>query len=654
MIDRQTINRIMDAANIVDVVGEFVTLRKAGSNYKGLCPFHDEKTPSFVVSPARNMCHCFGCGKGGTPVGFIMEHEQMTYPEALRWLAKKYHIEIVEKELTEDEKEEQTNRESMFIVNEWAMKYYEDMLYNTVDGKAIGMAYFRSRGFRDDIIQKFHLGYAPNTKDALAKKAKEDGYKEKYLLATGLCFQKENGKVFDRYYGRVIFPWLSVSGKVCAFGGRVLDSRTKGVNQKYVNSPDSEIYHKSNELYGLFQAKKAIIRNDMVYMVEGYTDVVSMHQCGVENVVANSGTALSMAQIRLLHRFTSNITLLYDGDNAGIHAALRGTDMLLSESMNVKIVLLPDGDDPDSFARKHTAEEYQQYIDANAQDFILFKIKVLLEGVTDPIKKSEAINDIVKSISEIPDQIKRATYVREFAQRIGMDEKTIIYSMNEFIRTEHEEKVKRQNNEQNRTLVANGDLQSQSESHTTVANDKKNSRLDVEDLLIREVVRYGDVVIYKDVPVSDGTTLSFNVAQFIRYDLEQDGMQFSNTLYNMILDIAVRYTEQKGKTLSLTDYLIKYPDIDISRIAARMSMNRYHLSKSLEYSEKEEEVRDHVHHMLMDFKIKRFEIRIKELNAALKKQGIQISEMKDIMNELKQCQENRNLLAKELGFNIRN
>ena len=434
MIDRLTVERIKDAANIVDVVSEFVTLRKSGSNYKGLCPFHNEKTPSFYVSPARGTCHCFGCGKGGNPISFIMEHEQMTYPEALRWLANKYHIEIKERELTDDEKREQSERESMFIINEWASGYFEDILHNNVDGVAIGMQYFRTRGFRDDIIRKFKLGFDLPDRLTLGRTARQKGFQDEYLLKTGICYRNERGELVDRYSGRVIFPWIGISGKVVGFGGRVLDARTKGVNQKYVNSPDSDIYHKDHELYGIYQAKKAIAKEDRVYMVEGYTDVISMHQCGIENVVANSGTALSIHQIHTLHRFTANITLLYDGDAAGIHAALRGTDMLLQEGMNLKVLLLPDNDDPDSFARKHTAEEFKDYIEQHATDFIRFKTALLLDNETDPLKRSEAINSIVTSISMVQNPILRDTYLHDCSQRIGINEATLITQMNNMIR----------------------------------------------------------------------------------------------------------------------------------------------------------------------------------------------------------------------------
>ena len=368
MIDQPTIDRILDAAQIVDVVSEFVTLRKRGVNFVGLCPFHDDKTPSFYVSPAKGLCKCFACGKGGNAVHFVMEHEQMTYPEALRWLAKKYNIEIKERELTDEEKQVQNIRESLFVVNEFARDYFQNILYNHADGKAIAMSYFRQRGIRDDIVKKFQLGYSTTASDALAQEAMRKGYKKEFLLKTGLCYEKEDGSLRDRFWGRVIFPWFNISGKVLGFGGRVLDSRTKGVNQKYVNSPESEIFSKRKELYGIYQAKAAIVKADCVYMVEGYTDVIAMHQCGLENVVANSGTALSEQQIRLLHRFTSNITLLYDGDEAGIKASIRGIDMLLAEGMNIKVLLLPDGDDPDSFSRKHNATEFRKYIDDHDKD----------------------------------------------------------------------------------------------------------------------------------------------------------------------------------------------------------------------------------------------------------------------------------------------
>lgn len=457
MIDPLTIERIKETADIVDVVSEFVSLKRSGSYYKGLCPFHNDSNPSFYVSPSRGTCHCFTCGEGGDSVVFIMKHEQMNYVEALRWLANRYGIEVKETELTDEQRKEKTEREAMFVVNNWAAEYYSDILYNDVDGRAVGLQYFRQRGFRDDIIRKFRLGFSPADKYAMPKKAKEKGYNLEIMEKASLCYKDSKGEMVDRFSGRAMFPWIGVSGNVIAFGGRVLDSRTKGVSQKYVNSSESLIYKKERELYGLFQAKKAIGSEDCVYMVEGYTDVISMHQCGIENVVANSGTALSKHQIHLLHRFTSNIVLLYDGDAAGIKAALRGTDMLLSEGMNVKVLLLPDGDDPDSFAKKHNADYFKQYVEEHKTDFIEFKTRVLMEGQTDPYKRSEAINSIVKSVSVISDPIVRATYIKDCSVRLGINEQTLIVQMNNFIRANREEKRKEE--ERDRLRRSNPDYQ---------------------------------------------------------------------------------------------------------------------------------------------------------------------------------------------------
>ena len=503
MIDKPTIARIMDSTKIEEVVSEFVTLKKRGINYVGLCPFHNDSHPSFSVSPTRGICHCFTCGKGGNAVNFLMELEQMTYPDALRWLAKKYNIEIQEREMTSEEKQRESERESMFIVNDWAAKYFQDILQNDVDGRAIGMQYFRSRGFRDDIIRKFQLGFALPQRTALYDEAMKKGYNPKYLVSTGLCFKvdkdEENNrsgqdKYLDRFSGRAIFPWLSVSGKVVAFGGRVLDTRTKGVSQKYVNSPDSEIYHKERELYGLFQAKKAIAKEDCVYMVEGYTDVISMHQCGIENVVANSGTALSIHQIRLLHRFTSNIVLLYDGDDAGVHAALRGTDMLLEEEMNVKVLFLPNGNDPDSFARSHTAADFKKYIEDNQADFIQFKTDLMLRGVTDPVKRSQAINSIVESISKIKNQITRASYITDCAHRLGVNEAIIVNALNNFVRNGMSEQVKAERRAAGlRDPKATSPQQCMQQAlQGTTPLDKL---LEEETLLVQVVIHHGDKTI---------------------------------------------------------------------------------------------------------------------------------------------------------------
>ncbi|MBQ8989503.1 MAG: DNA primase [Prevotella sp.] len=652
MIDRHTIDKIMDATNIVDVVGEFVTLRKAGVNYKGLCPFHDDTTPSFMVSPAKQICHCFACGEGGNAVNFLMKHEQITYPEALRWLAKKYNIEVEEKELTDEEKKEQSDRESMFIVNEWAMKYFQDMLKNDPDGIAIGKQYFRSRGIRDDIIEKFNLGFALPKRDALATAAQKAGYQPEYLVKTGLCIQNERG-IYDRYAGRVIFPWLNVSGKVVAFGGRLLDARTKGVQQKYVNSPDSEIYHKERELYGLYQAKKTIAKEERVYMVEGYTDVIAMHQCGIENVVANSGTALSVYQIKLLRRFTQNITLLYDGDEAGIHAAMRGTDMLLAEGMNIKVLLLPDGDDPDSFSKKHSAQEFKDYIEKNQTDFITFKTRLTVENVTDPVKRSEAIGGIVKSISVIPDQILRSTYLSELSQRMNIKELTLLNSMNGMIRKDIEEKEKERERSQ-------GTVPSESpaaeNSFGTVPNEfiglhtVDEQTQEVERLLIRSVIRDGEKVIFENVETEDGGTTSLTVAQYVAYDLGQDGLTFHDERYNRILQEAVTHSGEAGFVAE--SYFMQHPDYEISSLSAKLAIDRHQLGKGFQMKEREGGLRQHVLHLVLDLRLDIITKRLKEIQAQLKQVGNDREHVMKLLEDYRDTQQLRDALAKQLGNDI--
>lgn len=657
MIDRATVERIKDAANIVEVVSEFVTLRRSGANYKGLCPFHNEKTPSFYVSPARGTCHCFGCGKGGTPIGFIMEHEQMTYPEALRWLAQKYHIEIRERELTDEEKREQSERESMFIVNEWVANYFSSLLYDDRDGIALGMQYFRSRGFRDDIIKKFRLGYDLNDRHALANTARSKGYNEDFLLKTGICYRNDRGELIDRYAGRVMFPWIGVSGKVVGFGGRLLDARTKGVNQKYVNSPDSEIYHKDRELYGIYQAKKAIAKDDRVYMVEGYTDVISMHQCGIENVVANSGTALSLHQIHILHRFTSNITLLYDGDAAGIHAALRGTDMLLSEGMNLKVLLLPDGDDPDSFARKHTAADFKQYIEEHQTDFMEFKTDLLLKGVRDPLKRSEAINSIVKSISLVQNQILRDTYLHDCAVRMGMNEATLINTMNKFIREGREAKTQP-------TVGSEPPSAIQVAPPTATVASPLQQASKVEMMLTAMVIRHGHEVIYDNVEDADGNLISLNVAQYLDYNLNVDGLKLSNPIFARILQEAVQHSLDAD--FNAERFFIHHEDINISKVATDLSTDRYQLSqhtqneaqplneqeKQLRAAEHIENIRKQLEHLLNDFRMDYLEHHLKELQKQIATPGIATDRLQTLMTEYKEAQGLRNKLAKMLGNNI--
>ena len=608
MIDRPTIDRIMDATKIEEVVSEFVTLKKRGVNYIGLCPFHNDSHPSFSVSPTRGICHCFTCGKGGNAINFLMELEQMTYPDALRWLAKKYHIEIKERELSSEEKQRESERESMFIVNEWAAKYFQNILQNDVDGRAIGMQYFRSRGFRDDIIKKFQLGFSLNQRTALADAAVKEGYNPKYLAATGVLIasDKEPGQYFDRFSGRAIFPWFSVSGKVVAFGGRVLDSRTKGVNQKYVNSPDSEIYHKERELYGLYQAKKAIAKEDCVFMVEGYTDVISMHQCGIENVVANSGTALSVHQIRLLHRFTNNIVLLYDGDAAGVHAALRGTNMLLEEEMNVKVLFLPDGNDPDSFARNHTAEQFRQYIADNQTDFIQFKTDIMLKGVTDPVKRSEAINSIVESISKIKNQITRASYITDCSHRLGVNEAVIINALNGFIRNGMSEQVKEERRaaglrDQNIAMPQQRPVQS--------AITPLDKLREVEDLLIKIVIHHGDEKII--VEDSEGNKVELPAAQYIYLDMQGDDFKFHNPIYNQIMDEAMEHIGEED--FKCDTYFGSHSNPEISKLAGLPTGEQEITTASLQMKMNEEKLRQQILKDLLCFRTHYISQRIVEV-----------------------------------------
>lgn len=649
MIDKATIGRIMDAANIVEVVSEFVTLRRSGANYKGLCPFHNEKTPSFIVTPSRNTCHCFGCGKGGNPVNFIMEHEQMTYPEALRWLANKYHIEIQERELSKEEREAENDRESMFIVNERAAKYFEDILHNNVDGLAIGMQYLRSRGFRDDIIRKFRLGYDLAQADALPNQLLKEGFKEKYLLqnpdtgvGVGLCYKSErDGKLIDRFAGRVVFPWFSLSGKVVGFNARKLDSATKGVQQKYVNSPASAIYQKERELYGIHLAKKAMTQENNVFVVEGQTDVISMHQCGIENVVAGSGTAFSVHQTRTLRRFTSNITLIYDNDRAGKHAAMERIDMMLPEGINVRLLFLPEGEDPDSFARNHTAADFKKYIEENQKDCIQFKTDYLLQGVTDPVKRSEAINSIIRSLSLIPDNVVRATYIHDTAYRLGMSERVIIDQMNKMIRAGKEKG----------TTTSQGDTPGNTPAQQPPlqpATPIQRASM-VEKMLVQMIIRHGDEVIYRDLETDDGNTINFNVAQYIAYDLGQDNLSFSNPLFNRILDEAVRHSDDEG--FKAEPFFLNHEDVEISKVANMLSVDRVQLSKSLQLSKDDDGLREQVIHLILDFRMDYVEEHLKELKAKFRNTA-DITEQMNIMQEIKDMQEIRNALAKRLGKNI--
>ena len=650
MIDRLTIERIKDRADIVDVVSEFVSLKKVGVNYRGLCPFHNDHTPSFYVSPTRRTCHCFVCGEGGDSVGFIMKHEQLTYPDALRWLANRYHIQIEERELTEQQKKEQSDREAMFIVNEWAAKYFKNILHNDIDGRAIGMQYFRQRGVRDDIIEKFQLGFCLSDRHAMSDAALKEGYQKEYLMKTGLAYESDKkGDLIDRFAGRVMFPWIGVSGKVVAFGGRVLDSRTKGVSQKYVNSPDSDIYHKDHELYGIFQAKKAIAKENCVYMVEGYTDVISMHQCGIENVVANSGTALSEHQIHLLHRFTQNIVLLYDGDEAGIKAALRGTDMLLKEGMNVKVMLLPDGDDPDSFARKHTADEFRQYIKEHQTDFIEFKTKVLLKDATDPRVRSEAISSIIESISVIGDPIVRATYIQDCAVRLGYSEQTLTAKMNENIRGMRANQ-RRQTTDQ---PAAPASEAQENQVETQPKEEEKKQEINVNtlsSLIIKMVIKHGGIVIFDNVETEDGDTISVTLAEWIDYNLKQDGLQFAESIYNQILKEAVEHS--KDENFDSEKYFTLHPDYDISSISIKLCADNVILSKSLQMEVTPYILREQAEHLLLDFLNEYLMQRINQLTTEIKQAGDDMDKQMTLIGELQNVQKMRMQISQKTGTSV--
>ena len=680
MIDRATIDKILDAAQITDVVSEFVTLKKKGVNYVGLCPFHDDKTPSFYVSPAKGLCKCFACGKGGNAVHFIMEHEQMNYYEALKWLAKKYHIEVKERELTNEEKEAQSLRESLFVVNEFARDYFQNILYNHVDGKSIGMTYFRQRGIRDDIVKKFHLGYCTSSKDAFAKEALRKGYKKEYLVKTGLCYEKEDGTIRDRFWGRVIFPWFNISGKVLAFGGRVLDSRTKGVTQKYVNSPESDIYSKRKELYGIFQAKSAIVKKDNVYMVEGYTDVIAMHQCGLENVVANSGTALSEEQIRLLHRFTSNITLLYDGDEAGIKASIRSTDMLLAEGMNVKVLILPDGDDPDSFSRKHNATEFQQYINEHEENFIRFKTNLLLKDTkNDPVKRATLIGDMARSIGLIPNEIIRYACLKECASILNVDEQIIQNEIKKVVQQRKDEYIEKRKKEQEEAAKVNAVQSAPApenmpdegwvppppfppeevpaevphESYLPQSGWDKLPFYTKEKQLINMLVRYGERTMCY-VESEEGEEIPLTVTEYICADLEQDSLQFHNPTHRKLLDEAV--THLHDKDFCTERYFLAHPDPSISRMAADMLSDRYRLSKSNEQAIVKDEERLHelIPHLLIDFKLAILEEDMKQTVQQLNLPEVAKDPQRamEVMKHYKKLTETLKEMAKRAGDRV--
>lgn len=700
MIDQPTIDRILDAANIVDVVSEFVTLRKRGVNYVGLCPFHDDKSPSFYVSPAKNICKCFACGEGGTAVHFIMKHEQIGYFDALRFLAKKYNIEIAERELSDEEKRVRSDRESMFIVNAWAQQYFSQMLHEHVEGKTVGMRYFIERGFREDTIRKFQLGYSLDQRDALYQQALRKGYKKEYLEKTGLVIAYENGNVNDRFRGRVIFPVHSLSGKVVAFGGRVLKKDEK--TAKYVNSPESPIYHKSNELYGIYFAKQAIVKADRCYLVEGYTDVISMHQSGVENVVASSGTALTHGQIRLIHRFTNNITVLYDGDAAGIKAAIRGIDLLLDEGMNVKVVLLPDGEDPDSYARSHSATEFTEFIRQHETDFIRFKTKLLLaDAGNDPVKRAALIGDIIRTIAIVPDDITRTIYIRECSAMMEIDEQVVLNQVNKQRLSKNEQKssvpvtncstteilppdysIAEPSGQMQEVPVATAEPVSDQlppdfppppeeefsgsnempeippsapMEETQVMTRQRSPYEAFEIALLRYVVRYGERVLYDYVDEETKERIVMRVAEFIRDDLERDDLSFYTPIFKQMLDEAANRCGEE--TFIAHRYFLSHPDPLVSRVAANLMSEKYQLSKYhfkfREVEQEEDKLDQLVVRDLFAFKEAYIMRQLKEKQEQLKQlSSADPEQIMTVMKEIAQLNEIKKVLSKELGERI--
>lgn len=673
MIDQATIDRIMDAAQIVDVVSEFVTLRRRGVNYVGLCPFHNEKTPSFSVSPSKGVCKCFSCGKGGNVVHFIMEHEQLNYYEALKWLAKKYGIEVKERELSDEEKQAQSIRESLFLVNDFANSYFQDILHNHPDGQAIGMSYFRQRGFRDDIIRKFQLGFSTEGRDALAKEAKRRGFNTDYLTKTGLCYTRDDGQLRDRFWGRVMFPVHTLSGKVVAFGGRVLKTDSKVA--KYVNSPESEIYHKSRELYGIYFAKQAIVKQDKCFLVEGYTDVISMHQAGVENVVASSGTSLTSGQIRMIHRFTNNITVLYDGDMAGIKASLRGIDMLLEEGMNIKVMLLPDGDDPDSFARKHNATEFQEYIAAHEVDFIRFKTNLLMaDAEGDPYKRSEVIKDIVKSIAVIPEAIVRSEYIKECSQMLHVEERILV---SEVARLKKEKEAsattpKRDDTENTATSSPSENPVNQEDTAITPSSDTSTATsataheenqatqapwassplYSKELLIVQQLMRHGEKVMFIDEETGNEVT----VTEYVMSELEVDGIVLSTPLFAEVIQELKQHIGTPGFTAER--YFVGHANPTLSRLAADLVEEKYQLSKYHSKTQSVVKEADRLHeimpHLLGDYKMAIIDLELKETQNQLRQPTVMNDPTlcMETMARYKQLMETRKTMAKILGDRV--
>jgi len=637
MIDRKTIDQVYQATDIVEVVGDFVSLRKSGTNYKGLCPFHEEKTPSFVVTPSKGICHCFGCHKGGNAVNFLMQLNNMTYPEAIQWLARKYNIEVVETELDPKRKQEREHLEQLYALNNWANNYFQTTLHETSEGQGIGITYFRSRQFRDDIIKKFQLGFCPSSGYGLADEARKAHMTNDNLIETGLCIKGNNGRLRDRFYGRVIFPIHNHMGKVVGFGGRILEKRDNV--GKYVNSIESPVYNKRHELYGIYFAKQSIQKNDCCYMVEGYTDVISMHQCGIENVVASSGTALTHDQIRLMKKFTTNMTVLYDGDSAGIKASIRGIDMLLEHGFNIKVLLLPDGDDPDSFARKHTAEEYVNYINSNQVDFIRFKTNLLLESAGNDVHaRSKVINDIAESIARIDNPITRGLYIQECANITNVREQDIIEAVNSARNKQQIAKLhEAQRGSQRPAITPDNNIpnsdqpqaEAQPEAGPAVA-PITSATLTAEENIMRFIVEYGEACV-GDFQFDDGNIHSLCFAEYINLVMSNDDVQFSNPLFTTIVNEVVANKGLPG--FSAASYLLAHPDDQIRNYVLRISSQ---IERSIAVQDKSGamELQKTADKLLNDLNIGIIEDNIKSINQLLKSNTLSDEEMIEKLQQL--------------------
>lgn len=641
MIPKETVDDILEAARVEEVVGEHVNLKKRGANLLGLCPFHNEKTPSFTVSPAKGIYKCFGCGKAGSSVNFLMDHEHYTYPEALRYLAKKYNIEIEEEELSAEDIQRGNERESLFLISQFAADYFKNQLHDSEDGKAIALSYFKERELRDDIIEKFALGYNPDDWTAFTQTALDKGYKLEYLDKTGLTIVKGE-KHFDRFKGRVIFPIHNVSGRVIAFGGRTLLADKKVA--KYLNSPESEIYHKSKVLYGLHLAKKQIIEKDNCYLVEGYTDVIRLHQSGIENVVASSGTSLTVEQIRLIKRYTPNITVLFDGDAAGIKAAFRGIDMILEEGLNVKVLTFPEGEDPDSFARKNDAEVLVEYLEKESSDFIRFKTQILLSEVgDDPIKRASLIKEIVGSIALIPDPIARSVFIQECSSLLDIDEKALLLELNKIRRNKLNKKLN-----QKEDLPEVPDALPMEPMEPKPDLSFKSTESFQEEDVIRTLIKFGD----KDITIhgDEGEKVTLNVSQYVVYEVEKDGLNFNNALYQKIYGFYAEATHQ-GKVIS-ESFLVANEDREISAFVIESLLEKYALSLNWEEKhniltvQEADVLEKKVHKGICSWRLNRVMTMIEERQERLKSQT---DDYEIIVKEIEGLINAKKALAQELG-----